>query len=82
MKFLAEHTDTFGNEANYSWVRREYFEAPADATDRQLVRLGKKALGLTGVRCTRSTLGELIELRPHGSCTVVFISHCEEEWNE
>jgi hypothetical protein len=51
MKFRAELTDTFGGEANYSWVRRVEIEAPADISDLALVRRAKAALGLSGVRC-------------------------------
>lgn len=71
--FKAEHTDTFGGEANYSWVRRSRFEAPDSITDRELVRLAKRLLGLTGVRCHRETWGETIVLRPVGELTIVFI---------
>lgn len=67
-----ELTDTFGGEANYSWVRRATVQAD---TDRQLVRRAKAALGLTGVRCRTSSYGDLIELRPCGSATVAFITY-------
>jgi hypothetical protein len=36
MLWNVELTDTFGGEANYSWVRRDQLELPADATDRQV----------------------------------------------
>ena len=74
MKFRAELTDTFGGEANYSWVRRVEIEAPADITDRALVRRAKAALGLSGVRCVTYNHGDMLELRPVGSCTVMFLS--------
>lgn len=73
MKISYEITDTFGGEANYSWVRRGEVELREGASDLALVRAVKKALGLSGVRCTRSEIGELIELRPVGACVVVFI---------
>ena len=73
MKFNCEYTDTFGGEANYSWVRRASIELPDNATDRQIVRAGKAALGLTGVKCKKWDSGDFIELRPVGSCTVAFI---------
>ena len=70
----AELTDTFGGDANYSWVRRRQFAIKRDASDASIVRRAKSELGLTGVRCVRSDLGDMIELRPCGSCTVAFIS--------
>jgi hypothetical protein len=74
MKFQTELTDTFAGEANYSWVKRAEFSLPDDATDRAIVTRAKAELGLTGVRCRRTDLGETMELRPYGSCIVAFIS--------
>ena len=74
MKLSCELTDTFGGEANYSWVRRADLELPDTATPRQQITAAKAALGLTGCRCVKSDLGDLIELRPVGNCTVAFIS--------
>ena len=59
MQFEIEYTDTFGGEANYLWVRRATIEA---------------ALGLTGLRCRRSDLGETLALYPVGMCTVLFVT--------
>jgi len=74
MKITAEYTDTFAGEANYAWVRRRTVDVPDNASDRMIVRRAKAALGLAGVRCRRTDIGETIELRPVGSCTVVFIT--------
>jgi hypothetical protein len=76
LTWQAEHTDTFGGEANYGWCRRETFELPYGASDLQIVRAGKAALGMTGCRCRTSPLGgvEGFELRPLGACEVVFIT--------
>jgi hypothetical protein len=73
MIFRAELTDTFGGEANYSWVRRRTFDAPSDISDLALVRRAKAELGLTGTRCHRENWGDTIVLRPYGSCTIAFI---------
>ena len=73
MKFLAEMTDTFGGEANYSWVENASFELPDGATDLKVVRRAKELLGLTGVKCDREEYGETIVLRPRNTCTIVFI---------
>lgn len=69
-----EFTDTFGGEANYSWVRRHEAQFPADISDRALVIRAKAWAGLTGVPCRKENLGDLIALYPQGSCTVLFIS--------
>lgn len=68
-----EYTDTFGGEANYAWVRRGEITIPWNTSDLAIVRRVKKALGLEGVPCKRTTIGETIALYPVGSCTVVFI---------
>ena len=78
MRFRVECTDTFGGEANYSWVRRVRFEAPESITDRKLVIRAKRALGLTGVRCRREKWGETLVLRPVGMHIIVFIDADEE----
>jgi hypothetical protein len=74
MEYLCELTDTFGGQANYSWVKRETITLPVDASRRQVVATGKAALGLTGCRCRTFDIGDGYELRPIGSCTVAFIT--------
>ena len=94
MKFSYEHTDTFGGEANYSWVKRGTVSVPelthyghdgsrgytkADkAQSREVVRQVKAALGLTGVACKREEWGDTIALYPYGANCVVFISCVED----
>jgi hypothetical protein len=65
-----EYTDTYGGEANYSWVHRKEIQAK---TERGLVRKAKAELGLTGVRCRRVDFGDEIWLYPRGFNTVAFI---------
>lgn len=77
IKFNCELTDTFGGEANYSWVRRKTITVDADASDRTIVTRAKKALELTGVDCKRESFGETIVLRPIGVCWVAFITFNE-----
>jgi len=72
-----EQTDTFGREANYSWVKR--WNTKKELTNLQLVRLAKKLAGLTGVRCRREDMGDLIALYPVGYCQVIFIGYSESE---
>lgn len=84
-----EYTDTFGGEANYSWVRRATVTMPElthygydGATgyaranriyNRELMRRAKAALGLQNVRGTVTHYGDMIEFRPYRSATVLFI---------
>ena len=84
MAFEVEHTDTFGGEANYCWVRR-YTITPPDhiADDRQksrrwLVRQAKALCGLTGVRSIVSDYGDMLEIRPRGICQVVFVNWSDQ----
>ena len=77
IKVNYEHTDTFGGESNYSWVNRGTIELPEGTSDRSIVRAVKAALGMTGARCTKSSYGDLIELRPRGVCHVIFITFGE-----
>ena len=71
--FDLELTDTFGGEANYSWVKRAelIFEKPY--TDRQFMRAAKAALGLTGTRCRVENHGDSVTLRPCGLLQIAFI---------
>lgn len=72
--FTCEITDTVGGEANYSWVRRETIEVPDNASDLTVVRRAKSTLALSGVKCRKSDFGDMIELRPYGTCQVAFIT--------
>ena len=94
MQFSYEYTDTFGGDANYSWVKRGTVSVPelthygydgssgytrADkAQSRQVVRLVKAAIGLTGVKCRREVWGDTIVLYPYGANCVVFINYSED----
>jgi hypothetical protein len=73
IKVNYEHTDTFGGEANYSWVKRGTIEMPEDASDMKIVRRVKKALGLTGVTCNKVFSANGIAFKPIGVCQIVFI---------
>jgi len=46
---------------------------------REVVKLVKRDLGLTGVPCKRDEYHDTIELRPYGSATVLFITFNDEE---
>ncbi len=75
--YHCELTDTFGGEANYSWVRRATITVPDDASDATIVRRAKAALGMTGDRCRRDDCGGDIVLRPIGACRVAFITFAD-----
>lgn len=93
-KYMVEYTDTFGGEANYSWVRRETITMPEltrygfdgghgyvranKAYDRELMRRAKAAVGLTGVRGRRNEVADALEFRPHNANTVLFIYVCDD----
>lgn len=67
-----EYTDTFGREANYSWVRRKTIVCESGLDRVQLVRRIKAALSISGMRGVSMWHGDMWEFRPHNSCTVAF----------
>jgi len=71
-----EVTDTFGGEANYSWVKRGEVECKEgeNYSDLAAVRRVKKAIGWQNVRCKVSNFGDMIQLNPIGACQVCFIN--------
>ena len=73
MRFQAELTDTFGGNANYSWVKRVSFEAPDNAKTSLLVRRATRALGLMGKHRTYD-FGTEIHLSFGRDCIVAFIT--------
>lgn len=76
----AELTDTFGGEANYSWVNRAFFSVPRGASRRTIIRRGKAAIGLTGVRCQIDDNGTWITINPYGMCQIAFLTYeCNHE---
>jgi len=77
MKAQVEYTDTFGGEANYSWIDRHSFD-PAGMSDLSIVRKAKKLVGLNGIRGRGAWIGEMYEFRPYGLCTILFITFSEE----
>ena len=76
MAWKCEVTDTFGGEANYSWVRRATIPAgPENEPQRSIMKRAKHALQLTGMRgvTTRMNGFEGYEFRPSGMCMVAFV---------
>jgi hypothetical protein len=92
-RYSVEYTDTFGGEANYSWVKTATIYMPElthygyDGSNyaksnkvfkRELMRKAKSAIGLTGVRGFKSDYGDCVEFRPFRSCTVMFVTHLDD----
>jgi hypothetical protein len=73
-KLDVEYTDTFGGEANYTWVKRATLEMPIGASDRAIMRAAKAAVGLSATRGRTVTHGDAFEFRPYGVCAVMFVS--------
>ncbi len=73
-----EMTDTFGGQANYSWVKRETIELAATATKAQIVRLAKKVMGVSSERHRTVDEGDSYRLSFDNQCKVMFISFREE----
>ena len=61
MRMRIEYTDTFGGDANYSWVRRAELDFPDNASDRSIIRKLKAEVGMTG-RHRKSSFDEEITL--------------------
>lgn len=74
MRVNIEVTDTFGGEANYSWVTRNTIEMPDKLSDLAIVRRVKKEIGWNGERCRTRSYGDLIDIRPRHACYVCFVT--------
>ena len=76
MAIQFEHTDLFGGESNYSWVRRTEIEGD-NLSDLAIVRRAKSWAGLTGLRCKVENYGDMIRIdaTPSGLLHVVFITY-------
>lgn len=77
MPYIAEYTDTFGGEANYSWVKRATIEAGDEPSALALIRRAKAALGLSGLRGVTYRHGDTIEFRPYRMACVLFVTYQE-----
>jgi hypothetical protein len=76
MKLQFELTDTFGREANYSWVKRETIQVPDGTPDKLTIALAREWAGW-GVRSEIDRFNDsadTIALRPRGRCEVLFIT--------
>lgn len=81
MAMNLEYTDTFGGQANYSWVRRAHI--PSDGLSRlALIRRAKAWAGLSGVPCEVSCWGDGYEIRPRRMATVLFVARSDRPEGE
>lgn len=74
-KFTVTYTDTFGGEANYSWVKRDNFMFEAGCKVKDVKAFAKDLMGLKGVRGRWEDYGDDLIFRPYGMCTVMFVNH-------
>ena len=73
-RWQLEHTDTFGGQANYSWVNRENVMIPSKYSGPWIVRKAKQIMGLTHLEHTTYDLGETIRVDFHQDNQVLFIT--------
>ena len=73
MKCVVTHTDLFGDEANYGWVKRWEFMPKPDASQRSIVRQAKALAGLSGVKAETEDYGDSFKIKPRGYNQVIFV---------
>ena len=71
-EIIFEHTDTFGGESNYSWVRRDTYDGTGKS-NLAIVRAAKKFAGISGVPSKTRDFGDMLAIYPRGICQVVFV---------
>lgn len=77
MKINLEVTDTFGGEANYSWVNRATHEYDKEPSRLGIVRLAKIFAGLTGQDCLVEYTNDQVTITPTGRsapCIICFVN--------
>jgi len=93
-RYDVEYTDTFGGEANYSWINRKVVTMPElthygydggtnyskanKVFERELMKRAKASMGLTNVSGKTYWHGDMCEFRPYGSATIMFITYKDE----
>ena len=73
-RWQLEHTDTFGDEANYSWVNREDVMIPSKYSRPWIVRKAKEAMELTQLNHVTSDFGDTIRVDFRQDNQVLFIT--------
>ena len=72
MKFTIEITDTFGGEANYSWVRR--YECTAKSMRGAITWLGRN---YGSGWCKEIECGDYAQYKMRGACITAFIHYAD-----
>lgn len=68
-----EYTDTFGGEANYTWVKRYEITLPSSLSQKTVNRIAKELVDITGCKGTWEEIGGIRRFTPTDSHTVLFI---------
>jgi len=74
LRWQLEHTDTFGGDANYSWVNREDVMIPSQYSGPWVVRRAKEIMGLTQLQHTTADFGDCIRVDFKQHNQVLFIT--------
>ena len=72
--FQVELTDTFGGEANYSWLIKETLHTNQRYSDQWIVRQAKALVGMSTVRGRTTNYGDSIRIDFPAQCQVMFIT--------
>jgi len=76
-----EHTDTFGGEANYSWVRRETIRVAHKASKRSIMIHAMRAIGMSGYKIKESEeYADVIKVTWRNTAQIAFITYKEESY--
>ena len=73
IRWNAELTDTFGGEANYSWVQREQLKINSNYCGAWIVRTAKAAFGLTSVPHKTTDFGDSMRIDFPSINSVLFL---------
>ena len=74
-----QHTDTYGGEANYSWVKREEIRVAKGAKRRSIMVHAMRAIGMSGVKIKEvENWGDTYKVTWRGIAQVAFVSFKEE----
>lgn len=68
------HTDTFGGDANGSWMKRYSFLCSSKVTTRSLVLKAKKLSGLTNHKSSTHDYGSEMTIKPAGLNQILILS--------
>jgi hypothetical protein len=73
MKVVVTHTDTFGGEPNYGWVKRHEFTIHRAAAQHNITRKAKALAGMTGVKADTFDYDTGLTIKPRGYHQIIFV---------